>query len=264
LISVDSNGVSRALLPSYDCEWVPILEFESHKKNATDFFWPVGFTDSDAMYVLCKGGTKYPSSSPLPILSTAKLQVPLLNASTETVMLESNHLLQELMYDNESKNGDLTKSERMRKQAEMDKLILKLIKISCQEENQFRALDLCTALYLPKSLNIAITIANYLKMPFLAQKMNLLLKSKFSDSAEEGSAPASDSTSTAIQVKPETLSSTTKREQSPEPSEPERPEVETKPSEGKVKPEPNIKLGPLALKLQAKRQQNAQQTKSEE
>ena len=42
--------------------------------------------------------------------------------------------------------------------AEIDKTVLRLVQHACEEGDQFKALDLCTTLYLSKSLNIAIKI----------------------------------------------------------------------------------------------------------
>jgi chromosome transmission fidelity protein 4 len=187
LICTDSKGVSRGLFPSWDYQWVPILDFSSSgKKNESDFFWPVGFTDRDSLYVLCKGGLRHPSSNPKPVLSTVKLQIPLLNSGSDTIKMEEDNMRNDLLYNHHLSQRLLNESEILQMKAEMDKTTIKLIQIACQDENQFRALDLCTSLHLAKSLSIAITLANYLRLPLLAQKMNLLLKTKFADEMDDG------------------------------------------------------------------------------
>lgn len=177
----DSAGVFRCLFLSWGHQWVPVLDAQE--------MWPVGLTEDSLMYIKLRPGSKYPNLSPRPGLSITKLQVPLIQTqNAEALRLEQDLLLQSMQdFDRESSSRI-----SLKKKARLDKLTIKLIQAACQEDNQFRALDLCTTLHMPKSLSIAIKVADYFRMHLLSQKMNLLLNSKFSSSQESERCESTD------------------------------------------------------------------------
>lgn len=77
---------------------------------------------------------------------------------------------------------DATREKDLLKmQSQMDKILLALIHQACKTERPMRALELCTMVYMEKTLQLAYQLANASHAPSLAHRIELVRQAKFGD-----------------------------------------------------------------------------------
>ncbi|KAJ3146831.1 hypothetical protein HDU86_008389 [Geranomyces michiganensis] len=214
----DSTGVLRSLLPHSDFAWVPVFDSRTLRGDTQNWYWPVEVLDSTLMCVVCKAGDKHPGH-PRPLLTDVPLQAPFLElgpsnstaGATATTMpatppapvppaaqeeklfrasLLATHLRARAAVDGIDKEKEL-----LRKDVEIDKIVVGLVLAACREEKVQRALDLCNTLRTMKAIDGAIKIAVVNRLPALAERMNLVKEHRMRIAAaeERASERASDS-----------------------------------------------------------------------
>ena len=196
LSSVDSAGLVRSCLRSYNFEWVPVLDTNTIKKSKSEHHWVVGLTDKDLLAVLCKAddpAEAYPATLPRPLVTNLALQMPLACTEPAEPAIERERLLGSLMLneyrasaaDNGTDQDDVVQEAMVRGFTKLDASILKLMASACKHERNARALDLALELKLPKSLQGALKLANHYKLGPLADRISKLMEARFADGDEE-------------------------------------------------------------------------------
>lgn len=187
LCSFDSKGLLRGCFAGRGYMWVPIMDASKHSRGKEQVFWVTGVTNDSAMGVLCKRAQGFPSVSPRPLMHAFPLEAESLQKQTRVSEFESKYALAELFCDEEEGRTGSRERDLVPRRAHMDKLAIKLIQLALEEDNQFRALDLCMSLHFAKSVSIALRLAQHMKKSILAQKMELVLHTKF-EAPREGPA----------------------------------------------------------------------------
>lgn len=174
LTSFDSNGVLRMLL-SKDYSWVPVLHARGHCKGRSDFVWPTYVTPQNLMCHVCRGGRRAPHTLPRPVPQALPIRMPFLNIESESEKLQEQHTRLAAITSEQALQGmPITGKD----QIQLDKLLLKNVKIACKAGRSVRALDLTTRLIRKKSLDTAIIMANHLDQTQLVERMNIIVQAK--------------------------------------------------------------------------------------
>ncbi|KAJ3170134.1 hypothetical protein HDU88_008759 [Geranomyces variabilis] len=194
----DSVGVLRSLLPHSDFSWVPVFDSRALRGDTQNWYWPVEVLDATLMCVVCKAGDKHPGH-PRPLLTDVPLQAPFLElgpsnpsagaiatgttpavpalpvppAAQEEKLFRASLLATHLRAQAAADGIDKEK-ELVRKDVEIDKIVVGLVLAACREEKVQRALDLCNTLRTLKAIDGAIKIAVINRLPALAERMNLV------------------------------------------------------------------------------------------
>lgn len=116
----------------------------------------------------------HPQAMPRPVLQAVELQIPLI-INGPSAALEEKHLRAQMLAYEASDGGLFNPAE----QAQLDKTVLHMIKAAISANATLRALELSTLLQLRKSVDIAITLANHFKKQTLAERISLVMQSKF-------------------------------------------------------------------------------------
>ncbi|KAJ3043528.1 hypothetical protein HDV00_004918 [Rhizophlyctis rosea] len=190
-VSYDASGVLRVLLPYGDFQWVPILDTRMAKvQDQSVEHWPVGVTDRELMCIVCKGVDKHPHF-PKPLITELPLTVPFIQLDTPTAQLEEKFykgsiVAAHLRASAETEGtADSKEQELLKRDVEMDKVLIQLILTACKTERVQRALDLCNCLHTTKSIDGAIKIAVHHHLPGLAERMSLVKEAKLKKQREE-------------------------------------------------------------------------------
>ena len=125
------------------------------------------------MCAICRG-SPHPNAVPRPVLQAVDLQIPLI-INGASAGLEEKHMRAHLLAYEAHEGGIIGPQV----QASLDKIVLRLFKASIENNATLRALELSTLLQLRKSVDIAITLANHFKKQTLAERVTLVMQSKF-------------------------------------------------------------------------------------
>jgi len=175
---MDSKEVVSVLLQDWDYTWTPVAELQQTKKNDGDKHWVVGLNESEAMVVVCKGGSAYPKVLPRPMVTSHPLKMPIVGA-TDTLSLEEKFLRSKINFEHLKRAEDLDSEDEedeatmVHAQKQMDKFLLGCISRAVQAQKAGRALDLTTQLQLSQSIDTAIKLSVKAKLPMLAERMSL-------------------------------------------------------------------------------------------
>lgn len=202
LLTKDSAGVVRCLSKHLN-GWAPILDLAAYKREfqKSGTYWPVSMVEDKLMVAICKSSRKpYPKTT-LPLLTDMDLKMPFLNTGKDSAKKE------ELMARNTLLLHERTTVLTIKQRQKLDKEVILLMKSAIQQDKTVRALDLATSLRTVKSLEIAVTLANHMKKPHLAERLNILLQALRRASMKRAApAPQSqDNTKENIQAVPQTL-----------------------------------------------------------
>lgn len=188
IMTLDSDGIVRGLSSYYDKEWIPLLDttllVKQNHYSKRDRFWPITEIQGKLLVVVCKGTKKVPAVFPKPVPTLISLQIPFQLLERKDVILQEEHLRETLMVQEERMQHSNVSIE-LEKQKKLDKKVVHLIDKACKDDKDILALDLCTLLQLPKSISISIKLATKFRKPALAERMNLILKSKTRQVREE-------------------------------------------------------------------------------
>ncbi|TPX47127.1 hypothetical protein SeMB42_g03443 [Synchytrium endobioticum] len=188
----DSVGILRMLDISDDLDWIPFLDTRISKSltKTDESYWPIGVTDTNLLCVILKGAERHPHF-PKPLIHEIPLQIPLLSLDLQSGQLEERYLRASLLAKHHRNEAErkvelaTSENELQKVRLEMDKILLQLIQAACAAERMSRALDLCTMLHLPKSVEGALKLAVHHHMPALAERMNLVKEAKMIKQQEE-------------------------------------------------------------------------------
>ncbi len=182
LCAYDSHGQLSMFHPSHSA-WIP---FTFGKKNH-EHLWPITVTDGKFSAIHLRGGQSYPVGSPMPTVFRVQLPVSL-NSSMKFEKLEETSLRASCAMHH--RHFTLGKEENLC--ANVDKVTLKLYIHHCEAGNTNKALDIVQhRLFLETSYDIAVTIADRMSLPTLANDILNIKETKFdtqdneTDSEEE-------------------------------------------------------------------------------
>ncbi|TPX55810.1 hypothetical protein PhCBS80983_g05011 [Powellomyces hirtus] len=219
----DSTGVLRSLLPHSDFAWIPVLDSRAVRGTKQEWYWPVEVLEDKLMCVTCKAGDKIPGH-PRPLLSDIPLQAPFLELRSSTTSEESSAApagesstaqpgapsttppttssaaLPAAQEERLFRAGLLAahyraqaiaagkfaekEKEMLKRDVEIDKIVVQLILVACRAEKVQRALDLCNTLQTLRAIDGAIKIAVMNHLPALAERMSLVKEERMRSIAD--------------------------------------------------------------------------------
>ena len=187
LLSMDSSGVLRLLSMQWGGQWLAVLDFS--KKQTKDVHWPVGLIDDKLMCAVLKAGSgqKVPSTLSRPVLTAVQIELPFV--VTDSHHVEQPHARAELMLyevqhaahvtsapaSSSSQLQPFTFQPSVKEQAGLDKLLLPVIQLAIKADQGSRALDLTSQLYLLRSMESALLLAQTNRKVHLASRISLLI-----------------------------------------------------------------------------------------
>ena len=185
LLTKDSAGVVRCLSTHLN-GWAPILDLAAYKRNhqKQGCYWPVSMVEDKLMVAICKRRSKpFPVVNPLPLLTDMDFKIPLLNTEKQNSSKKEEEFARKNLLIHE-RTPVLTNNQKQK----LDKELILMMKLAIDQHKTVRALDLATSLQTAKSLGIAVTLANHMKEPHLAERLNMLLQAKTRELAQRRSA----------------------------------------------------------------------------
>ena len=190
LVAVDSTGVVRGLAAGTGWEWVPLFDTSTDPLLADKPLtaWVIGVDGDQLMCVLCRNSTPEPKVLSAPVTSTLRMRLPLLDmkgrgGQEEAVVRDTLRLghMQwatdvglPLWADGTPEAGDPAASGTpalVRARTGIDKQTLRMIQAACKDERDARALELAARLHLPKSMELAVRVAQKCRRSQLAQAL---------------------------------------------------------------------------------------------
>eukprot|EP00898_Chlorokybus_atmophyticus_P008326 jgi/Chlat1/8495/Chrsp80S07934 len=215
LATSDSKGVLRVHSPQYDGCWVPVFSSAADRQNESESHWVVGVSDTEVVCVVCKGPSAHPSVHPRPVLSELKLAVPVLESDVgaaptdlEEEYLRGTMTLARMRTQQEDEGGEGgggggSEDSLLDQEAQMDRCLLRMIAAACKGDRLMRALEMAHMLALHKSLEGAVRIATAMRLPALAERLNLLLEARMQAEEEaEQAAMAAAAAAASAQAEP--------------------------------------------------------------
>ncbi|KAF9934592.1 hypothetical protein FBU30_001356 [Linnemannia zychae] len=162
-------------------QWVPILDtnfLESDPESGTPTYWPIGLTDQSLTCIKCRKGETEPSF-PKPFVTELPLRMPTLYQETDTGIAEEEWLRQKLLVGlcKDEKLASTLEQPSMsvaRREIEMDKLILQMIRTACSTGFGQKSLDLASMLCNSRSVDGAIKIAYHFNMSQLTERFQII------------------------------------------------------------------------------------------
>jgi len=194
---MDSEGLVSGLVRSFGWHWTPLLETTRLQRNKMDSYWPVGVFNGSLMCSLLKGGEEHPSTNPKPLVSSLPLKLPLVATNNDQALqkLEETRLLakaflhqklhQQEVLAGEGLEEPRLEAELLRDQASYDAHLVKMIQQAGANENGERMLEVAEMLTLPKSLALAIRVADHYSLPQVAARISELMAARFPPAYEE-------------------------------------------------------------------------------
>jgi len=171
---VDCKGMLMGLSQSIGWTWVPLMDFALMKKQA---IWPVGLQGNMLTAVVLRGGLIQPETVPQPVVSSLKLQMPLLgvnaksgalkhqfeqSALTDNLFLEQLKWIQPVIGEYQNCR-DLFDEERLnQEEAKLDAELLKHFVLSIKLEKFGRAFGLVRKIRSDQFLEVALSQARKL------------------------------------------------------------------------------------------------------
>ncbi|KAI8323218.1 hypothetical protein GQ54DRAFT_332692 [Martensiomyces pterosporus] len=192
----DSKGMLRVLhryWVSLDAVWVPILDSRalSHDRGKREAYWPVAISAKQFIVVTCKSKARYPPF-PKPILDELDVDIPLLQTDSQVGQQEAKYLSEKLFYEQQCGEAQRAGDEypggaamQARDELEQDKLLLRLIQLSCKADRTQRAMDLALMIRQERSFDAAIKIAVFQKQSSLAERLMRLKESRFAGDIDD-------------------------------------------------------------------------------
>lgn len=194
---MDSEGLVSGLARSFGWHWTPLLETSRLQRNKMDSYWPVGVFNGSLMCSLLKGGEEHPSTNPKPLVSSLPLKLPLVASNNDQALqkLEETRLLakvflyqklhQQEVLAGEGLEEPRLEAELLRDQSTYDAHLVKMIQQAGANENGERMLEMAEMLTLPKSLALAIRVADHYSLPQVAARISELMAARFPPAYEE-------------------------------------------------------------------------------
>jgi len=188
---MDSEGLLSSLVRGFSWHWTPILESSRLRRNKMDSFWPVGVFNGSLMCSLLRGGEEHPPTNPKPLVSSLPFKPPFVMSNNDHALLKleevrflSKTFLCQKLYEQEVlafeslEDHDL-EADILRNQASYDAHLVKMIQQAGAAENGERMLELAETLTLPKSLTLAVRIADHYSLPQVAARISDLVATRF-------------------------------------------------------------------------------------
>ncbi|GAX80265.1 hypothetical protein CEUSTIGMA_g7703.t1 [Chlamydomonas eustigma] len=186
LATMDSSGVLRMRSSVMGGSWVPVFESSAHCV-AGEVFWPVGLSISNLTCIVCSKSQPNPHLHPRPIFTKQALQVPLLSIEGGSAGVESDLLISSMkktclslsnVQGGSACGTEMLEMEIANANVEVSKCLMKLYYAALEGDKQARGLELACRMEDEKSLEGAIRLANFKRMPRLAEAIGNLLSSR--------------------------------------------------------------------------------------
>lgn len=185
-VTCDTMGMVRMFSVKSNC-WVPICDTSLHTKGASDSHFIIEVSESMQIVhaILCRG-TTYPPTTPKPMVSQLKMQLPVCDIETEQSLLE------ETLVRNSTFNVD--ESDKKIKEIALKLFAVRMFKcftmiflntltlfciffyqLACHSENETRAKEFIEMLALPSLIPLVMKYATKLGRIHLADKLGELI-----------------------------------------------------------------------------------------
>ena len=177
-----SDHVLYMLSSLYGWNLVPTLDLKTRQKTPTDSFWPLWVQDGSLTCVPLHGGDEHPDPMRNHLPSTISLKMPLLIGTLGKVagaledmtvragLAVAQRQLMSLFENDLDETNILT---------QIDKLTLKLYIKAIEQSRVEAALDLTKRLYMPKSMEVAIKMAERANQLGLMDEATLMMNERF-------------------------------------------------------------------------------------
>lgn len=215
LLVRDSVGQVCGLFNSFGWSFVPIFNFaelnEAVGEEAdpkSEQFWIIGLKGEQLLCVPCDPDTDQPPVDERPGIVGFPLSIPLVK-DTPVGVDEERHLKNKLLINykkfmaeakSKDENVELAQKEIMNEQVDADKHLLGMIQKACQTTKAARALDYAAQLNFPKSLAIAVQLAERSSLTELASRMDALLTKKAEQLNPAAAKPRKDQAEAVAEV----------------------------------------------------------------
>ncbi|CCI49648.1 unnamed protein product [Albugo candida] len=202
LYTVDSIGCVQALCASSGWHWIPIgCIGNAMDKSPKDRFgvFSLGVNDDKLYYIPIERGQKAPRfrGQLRPVPSTFALTTatfPLTKASNtekspQNLIWQHARTHHRILIPSDSMSSSRVEEEKLaQQQAEMDKVLILMMKTACVNEDVTRCYDLARCLHLEKSHRIAEKVVNHFGLHHLLKRLEdlYLIKFKGSESFSSG------------------------------------------------------------------------------
>eukprot|EP01134_Creolimax_fragrantissima_P003982 CFRG3982T1 len=181
----DSMGIVRILTSKNFSPWMPVMDMrEKFNDENRMWAWIIGITSQEVIYVVCRGGARFPSATHRPVVSESVLVLPLCGVDLGSGKLEEEWVRTSAMSNLKNKEDEKFKPSGTLA-ARLDSNRLRLMQLALQQDRPLRVMDLACMLHLPKSYSIAIQLMSRDHKPELAKRISILLQAREQQIAEE-------------------------------------------------------------------------------
>ncbi|GES75641.1 chromosome transmission fidelity protein 4 [Rhizophagus clarus] len=163
------------------------IEEKEKEKEKEWIYWPVAVMESKLMCFILKYGEDVPRY-PRPAYDEINWQIPLLHLDNESGRYEERWMRESIIssfqYQEAKAKNELNEEKIIqlkKKERDANKIIIELIMTSVGEEKYERALGLAKLLNSVKFLDSALKIAEFYRVPNLAEKINKLKSEKIKE-----------------------------------------------------------------------------------
>ncbi|KAI9207974.1 uncharacterized protein BJ171DRAFT_492272 [Polychytrium aggregatum] len=194
----DSQGIMRILERHKSRAWVPVFDAQAVMNGRAESYFAVGVTETQFICVVLKGKEKHPSF-PRPTLTEFPIQIQFIAADSSDTQLEERLFRSSLLSSHaegeshESGTFEEKEAELVRKEADMDKILIQLMQGACTTDppNTNKFLELCSRLHLLKAYDAAAQLALYHQLHSLSERVAVLKERKYRETLrrEQQSAP---------------------------------------------------------------------------
>ena len=174
----DSSGVVRVRVSEFGGSWMPVTT----KSSEDEMKWIVGVEESTVTFIKCRLPSMEPAVLPKPVLDEEPMTAPVIKVDSEKVDELQQDMIRESMnltrikgstHNSEDIVEDITDAER-----KLDRCLLRLMHEACKSDQLVRALEAASMLNLKVSLDGALKLANSMRLPALAEKIGVLIRTR--------------------------------------------------------------------------------------
>ncbi|KAF8210212.1 hypothetical protein K438DRAFT_1809179 [Mycena galopus ATCC 62051] len=172
----DSTGrihvLTKYRIPHH-ASWARILDTNllERKTGKDESYWPFAICGSQFLCFILKGTHTYPIH-PIPPHFELPIVMPFRSENKLEEQFERDVLMLEILRD--GLDDQLTNTEISRTEQRMDKDLMVLVQKACQKQDIPRAIELVKLIHNTRTLDAAIKLADYLRLPGLKEKIQLL------------------------------------------------------------------------------------------
>ena len=181
LATADSSGVVRMRVSEFGGSWMPVMTKEDEEAET---LWIVGIENTSLTYIKCRAPSKEPSVLPKPVLDERPLRVPIVKSKSERIDDLQRAFVRDSSYLTHLKDKAATSEEEaveddvLGAENALDRCILKMMHEACKSDQLVRALEAASMLNRTQSLEGALKLANSMRLPALAEKIGVLIRTR--------------------------------------------------------------------------------------